>query len=101
MVVLTLLVDVTLDKLCKVLDALAVDAVHDNSLNVDEVLFDNTVKDYTDSLNAVVYLQEPESVEDSAFVKGTGLSLYLTTDVTKVPERVEETDSTFTELTVR
>lgn len=79
----------------------AVDAVHDNSLNVDEVLFDNTVKDYTDSLNAVVYLQEPESVEDSAFVKGTGLSLYLTTDVTKVPERVEETDSTFTELTVR
>ena len=68
---------------------------------MDEVLFDNTVKDYTDSLNAVVYLQEPESVEDSAFVKGTGLSLYLTTDVTKVPERVEETDSTFTELTVR
>ena len=79
----------------------AVDAVHDNSLNVDEVLFDNTVKDYADSLNAVVYLQEPESVEDSAFVKGTGLSLYLTTDVSKVPERVEETDSTFTELTVR
>ncbi len=68
----------------------AMDAVHDNSLNVTNVRFDNTVTDYSDSLNAVVYRQEPEAVADSAFTMGTGVSLWLTLDTNKVPVRQDE-----------
>ena len=39
----------------------AVEAVHDHSLNIGRLKFDDTVKDYEDSLNAVVYKQIPEA----------------------------------------
>ena len=39
----------------------AVDAVHDNSLNIGKLHFDKGVKTYSDSLNAVVYKQSPTS----------------------------------------
>ena len=71
----------------------AVSAVHDNSLNVEHLIFDNTVKDYSDSLNAVVYRQYPE-ISDEPLLMGSPVSLYLTKDVTKVPERPEPADST-------
>ena len=36
------------------------EAIHDNSLNISGIYFDETVKDYSDSLNAVVCRQSPE-----------------------------------------
>ena len=62
----------------------AVDAVHDNSLNVYRAIFDRSVRTYADSLNAVVYRQRPEAGASSVPM-GTELSLYLTTDTDKLP----------------
>jgi beta-lactam-binding protein with PASTA domain len=68
----------------------AVDAIHSSSLNVSSIRFDATVKDYDDSLAAVVYKQTPEA-SDSVFVrKGEEVALYLTVDENKVPHRLEE-----------
>ncbi len=66
----------------------AVDAVHKQSLNIKSLVFDNTVKDYEDSLNAVVYKQIP-SPEDSLVSVGLGgdVSLYLTLDSNKIPNK--------------
>lgn len=61
----------------------AVDAVHDNSLNVVRLLFDSDVRNYSDSLNAVVYEQRPGPAI-GALSKGAGISLYLSTDPEKV-----------------
>ena len=38
----------------------AVDVIHSNSLNVGGLVFDSSVRTYDDSLNAVVYRQEPD-----------------------------------------
>lgn len=64
----------------------ALDAVHGNSLNVRRVRFDDSVKNYDDSLNAVVYRQTPEPSEHSVQM-GEDVTLYLTTDSSKVPVR--------------
>ena len=66
----------------------AVNSVHDNSLNIDRLIFDGTVKDYTDSLNAVVYRQIPEMSEEPLRM-GSSVTLYLTMDKGKVPPRPE------------
>ncbi len=76
----------------------AVDAVHKQSLNIRTLNFDSTVKDYDDSLNAVVYRQTPEAVlavEDPADTNlirtsvrlGSDVSLYLTLDQAKIPTK--------------
>ena len=54
----------------------AVDAVLDNSLNISGLKFDKNVKNYSDSLDAVVYRQAPEPSEYSV-TKGSGVTLYL------------------------
>lgn len=64
----------------------AVDAVHSNSLNISKLRFDKTVKDYDDSLDAVVYKQTPEPSEHSVSM-GDDVTLYLTVDTNKVPVR--------------
>ena len=65
----------------------AVDAVHDNSLNIKTLQFDRSVKDYDDSLNAMVWRQVPEP-SDSVHVKmGSDVTLYLTLDTNKIPVR--------------
>lgn len=64
----------------------AVDAIHDNSLNVRKLVFDNSVKDYSDSLSAVVYRQSPEPSEHSVPM-GSDVTIYLTTDQHKVPKK--------------
>ena len=64
----------------------AIDAVHGNSLNLDRLRFDKTVKDYDDSLNAVVYKQNPEPSEEPVGM-GENVTLYLTLDTAKVPVR--------------
>ncbi len=81
----------------------AVDAVHKQSLNIRGLKFDNSVKTYEDSLNAVVYRQIPDAVllpeEDSLETAegeivepvqvsvnlGSDVSLYLTVDPSKIP----------------
>ena len=62
----------------------AVDAVHDNSLNVTRLLFDDSVRNYSDSLDAVVYRQSP-APSDIALTMGAGVTLSLTLDAEKVP----------------
>lgn len=70
----------------------AVEAVHDHSLNVGKIRFDETVKDYEDSLNAVVYKQMPEASDSIAVNLGDNVDLYLTLDVTRVPVREEKVE---------
>lgn len=64
----------------------AVDAVHKQSLNVKTLRFDDSVKDYDDSLNAVVYRQSPEPSQTPVNI-GSDLSLYLTVNHDRIPSR--------------
>lgn len=64
----------------------AVDGLHDNSLNLRNLRFDDTVRNYDDSLNAVVYRQTPASSADAVRM-GSEVSLFLTLDNRKVPVR--------------
>lgn len=57
----------------------AVDAVHDNSLNLGRVVFDKTVKNYTDSLNAIVYKQSP-AASKSPLMMGSDVTIHLSVD---------------------
>ena len=60
----------------------AVDALHDRSLNVGRVRFDNDIRSYADSMNAVVYKQD---YTGQARTYGTAINLYLTLDPEKLP----------------
>lgn len=62
----------------------AVDAVHDNSLNVARTTFDDSVRNYNDSLNAVVFRQSP-SASSAPIGMGGEVSLFFTLDETKLP----------------
>lgn len=57
----------------------AVDAVHDNSLNIDRIVFDKAVKTYSDSLNASVTRQNPEA-SDNPILMGSDVTIYLSLD---------------------
>ncbi|MBQ8070087.1 MAG: PASTA domain-containing protein [Bacteroidales bacterium] len=57
----------------------AVDAVHDNSLNVAKLIFDSDIKTYGDTLDAVVYKQAP-SASRAPIVMGSDVTLYLSKD---------------------
>lgn len=71
----------------------ALETIHDNSLNIKNVIFDETVRDYADSINAVVFRQEPDYGE-TPLLMGMEISLYLTTDISKVPVPEEEEEET-------
>ena len=58
----------------------AVDAIHDNSLNLGRVVFDKTVKNYTDSLNATVYKQTP-GASKSPLLMGSEVTINLSLDL--------------------
>lgn len=60
----------------------AVDAIHDNSLNIRSLKFDKTVDSYADSLDAVVYRQGPEA-SDAPTLIGSEVTLYLSVDPLK------------------
>lgn len=68
----------------------ASDAIHSSSLNVSRLRFDATVKNYDDSLAAVVYRQSPEPSEEMQVPKGSDVTIYLTLDENKVPQRLEK-----------
>lgn len=61
----------------------AVDVVHDNSLNINKLQFDATVRNYNDSISAVVYRQSPGASQAPALM-GSDVTLYLTTDLSRV-----------------
>ena len=63
----------------------AVDAIFDHSLNVKDLKFDETVKDYDDSLSAMVYRQVPEPSDIVTVAMGEEVMLYLTKDATRIP----------------
>lgn len=65
----------------------AVEAIHDHSLNLGRMKFDETVQNYEDSLNAVVYRQTPEASDSISVKMGASVDLYLTLDQTRVPVR--------------
>ena len=64
----------------------AVDLVHKQSLNIKTLKFDDSVKDYEDSLNAVVYRQSPEPSEMPVNL-GEDVSLYMTVNPERIPSR--------------
>jgi len=68
----------------------AVETVQEHSLNVKSLRFDTTVKDYDDSLNAVVYRQVPEPSDSVSVGMGEDVVLYLTIDQKRVPVRKTE-----------
>lgn len=67
----------------------AVDAVLDHSLNVKSLKFDETVKDYDDSLNAMVYRQVPAPIDSVDLRMGDEVVLYLTKDAARIPVKEE------------
>ncbi|MBE6239187.1 MAG: PASTA domain-containing protein [Bacteroidales bacterium] len=63
----------------------AVEALFDHSLNVKDLRFDDTVKDYDDSLSAMVYRQVPEPSDSISVAMGEEVMLYLTKDAKRIP----------------
>ena len=68
----------------------AVEAIFDHSLNVKGLKFDDTVKDYDDSLSAMVYRQVPEASDSISVSMGSDVMLYLTMDAAKIPVKTVE-----------
>ncbi len=62
----------------------AVDALHDRFLNTGRVRFDQGIRTYADSVNAIVYKQEAEGEEKPL---GSTVNIYLTLDPQKVPAK--------------
>lgn len=60
----------------------AVDALHDRYLNTGRVRFDENIRTYADSMNAVVYKQDALGEKRSL---GTAVNIYLTLDQGKLP----------------
>jgi beta-lactam-binding protein with PASTA domain len=61
----------------------AVDDVHENSLNIGRLVFDSSVKDYADTLNAQVYKQVPGKSNEPVLM-GSDVTLYLSIDPNKI-----------------
>ena len=60
----------------------AIDVLHDRYLNVGRVRFDEGIRTYADSVNAVVYRQDAMGASKTL---GTPINIYLTLDTTKLP----------------
>ena len=60
----------------------AVDALHDRYLNVGRVRFDSDIRNYADSVNAVVYRQDGLGTSRTL---GSSINIYLTLDPEKIP----------------
>lgn len=57
----------------------AIEVIHEKSLNVGSLVFDDTVKSYQDSIDAVVYRQAPTSSQ-APVPMGSDVSVYLSKD---------------------
>ena len=56
-----------------------------SSLNLGTYIYDNTILNGKDSLNAFVYKQNPEYREDASLQLGSAVYLWLTVDSGKLP----------------
>jgi len=65
-----------------ILGTRAVDAIQDNSLNIGRMVFDESVKSYSDTLAARVYRQSPEG--GTSLSMGSRISIFLTLNPTKL-----------------
>lgn len=74
----------------------AADLIHEHSLNIGSIIYDNTIRDGRDSLKAFVYRQVPEPSQYPVTM-GAEVTIYLTTDRAKLPAQDEASeDSTLT-----
>ena len=71
--------------------SLAKDIPQDNSFNIKNITFDETVSTYSDSLRAVVFTQTPEYSDSLQYRLGTEVELFLTLDHNKLIKE-EETE---------
>jgi beta-lactam-binding protein with PASTA domain len=55
-----------------------------SSLNLGTFIYDNTIKSKTDSLNAIVYKQNPDYSNDASLQMGSSIYLWLTVDSAKL-----------------
>jgi eukaryotic-like serine/threonine-protein kinase len=62
------------------------------SLNIGNIIFDNTVKDLRDSLQAKVYSQYPAFTEETPLNFGARVDLWLTVNESRIPRLAEEAD---------
>ena len=69
---------------------IAKDIIFDNSLNINKMLFDETVSTYIDSLEAFVYGQYPAASDSTSVAMGSEVTLYLSLDETKIPVETPE-----------
>lgn len=63
----------------------AKEIIHDNSLNIYRMEFDNTVGTYSDSLEAMVYSQYPAPSDSIPVRMGSAVTLYLSKDHSRIP----------------
>ena len=63
----------------------AVDVIHENSLNISSLIFDESVRNYNDSINSVVYRQSP-GASSAPSLMGSSVSLNLTVDPERIPK---------------
>jgi eukaryotic-like serine/threonine-protein kinase len=56
-----------------------------SSLNLGTFIYDNTIKNQSDSVTAFVYKQNPEYREDASLQLGSAIYLWLTVDSAKLP----------------
>lgn len=64
----------------------AKDILNDNSLNISKITFDESVINYSDTLNAVVYRQIPFPSDSIQYKLGYPVQLSLTTDQSKLSD---------------
>lgn len=79
--------------------AVARENILDNSLNIGKVSFDETVSNYEDSLNAVVYKQSPLSSSSSPYLMGASVDIFLTKSQAKLSKAQQEPIAEQTEQT--
>ncbi|MFA6676005.1 MAG: PASTA domain-containing protein [Bacteroidales bacterium] len=64
----------------------------DNSLNISYINYDRTVKTYQDTLSALVYKTIPAASNTFSVPRGSEVSLFLTTDESKIIFPVDSTE---------
>lgn len=73
----------------------------DASLNLGQVNFDETIKNYKDSLDAMVYSQYPAYYEETPIYFGAKVDLWLTLNESRIPvlkNTLEGIDSTYLKI---
>ena len=64
----------------------------EHSLNIKKLFFDESVKNYADSMSALVYRQIPKASDTVQVELGTGVTLYLSKTIVPVIEKPESTE---------